>query len=293
MSKDRSVQASAVVDLAILSDGALFRAVSEGIGHIIENADRLDSSALLLSSKGEHRTSSIISGFAEEEAAKVLILMDAVRCPRFCQKLRVVTLKRFNDHLSKRIYAEACWWRPSNYRDLIRYVDESRKSHEIDGPNDYDWILGNSILSRRAGEIYVDYVRDFTEENGKRSWQSPFLDGIKGSYITPRCLDVVKALERAGATTPGGIEIVADTWRGFNSEPSTTSSYVCRTTLSMLHRLNRSGLLPDDYCDIAYKSLDCWPFPMWSVDMKMLRVDINQIRQEREENIAEIGLYSC
>ncbi len=288
---NRSGQASAVVDLATLSDRELFGAVSEGIGHIIENADSLNCSALLLSSKGEHRTSSIIKGFAEEEAAKVLVLMDVVRCPRSCQKRRVVTLKRFYEHLSKRIYAEACWWRPSNYIDLISYVDASRKSHEIDGPNNYDWILGNPILSHREAEIYVDYVRDLTDENGRRSWQMPFLNGIKGSYVAPKCLDVVSALERSGSTTPGGIEIVAETWRGFNPEPGTTSAEVYRTTLAMLRRLYRSGLLHDDHCDTVYKRLDRWPFPMWHVDMKMSIVDIEQLRQEREETIAEIGLH--
>jgi hypothetical protein len=57
----------------------------------------------------------VLKGFAEEEAAKILILVDAVRCP---PKLISSKLKRivgwFYDHLARLIYAEAVAWKPGS-----------------------------------------------------------------------------------------------------------------------------------------------------------------------------------
>ena len=71
----------AVIDLAKFSDDRLFKEISEGITHIVENAVSLDDTARRLCQAQEYRAAEILRGFAEEEAAKVLILIDAVRCP--------------------------------------------------------------------------------------------------------------------------------------------------------------------------------------------------------------------
>ena len=57
----------------------------------------------------------------------------------------------------------------------------------------------------------------------------------------------------------------------------------------MLRRLARKGLLPNDHYGASYKIPDCWPFPMCSVDMRMLSIDIGKLRGEREKSAAELG----
>ena len=91
--------------MAKFSDDRLFKEISEGITHIVENAVSLDDTAQpRLCQAQEYRAAEILRGFAEEEAAKVLILIDAVRCPSDRPE-KVETLKSFYNHIAKRIYA--------------------------------------------------------------------------------------------------------------------------------------------------------------------------------------------
>ena len=64
----------AIADLAGFSDDRVFKEVAEGVARITENATSLDESAARLHRGGDFRASEIMQGFAEEEAAKVLIL---------------------------------------------------------------------------------------------------------------------------------------------------------------------------------------------------------------------------
>ena len=43
---------------------------------------------------------------------------------------------------------------------------ESRP-YDLDGPNRVDWIFPNSIVAERDQALYVDYVRDITDERDK------------------------------------------------------------------------------------------------------------------------------
>ncbi len=63
-----------VIDLANFADQRMFSEMPEGIPLIVESAEELNEA-------GELRASTIIKGLAEEEAAKVLILLDSLRCP--------------------------------------------------------------------------------------------------------------------------------------------------------------------------------------------------------------------
>ena len=69
----------AIGDLAHFADDQLFREIAEGIPLIVDNALSLDETAQRLHRQEEFRVCEIIRGFAEEEAAKVLILIDLVR----------------------------------------------------------------------------------------------------------------------------------------------------------------------------------------------------------------------
>ena len=256
---------SAICDLAQLSDRRLFEEISTGIEHIIDNVQSLDAITRQLIQAGEYRGVDIIRGLAEEESAKVLILLDVVRCPRKCMNR---TLRWFNHHVAKGIYANACRWRPQDFGDVITSVALDRRGLFLDGPNDFDWILPNSIKSARERAMYVDYVRDITVENGEHMWLSPGSDQVsEKTYSMPDSVKVSHAVFEIGATTPRGLAVVADVWRDFEPQPQTTKTELCERSNDMLQLLIDNGVFSVKNLRSAQSILYSWPFPLWPIDL--------------------------
>src|SRR5688572_19964072 len=69
------------------------------------------------------RSGEILLGHAKEEAAKILILLDYVRCPPGLSKRAQGQLNAFYDHGARLIYAQVCRWRPDTVATLRGYVD--------------------------------------------------------------------------------------------------------------------------------------------------------------------------
>ena len=125
----------AVQHLASLDDCSLYVEIAEGIRLILRNVDHFDSAARHLSAGNHREIARIIGGFAAEEAAKVIVLLDAVRCPRECEDKRKQTLQRFYSHLAKGLYVEVCDWQVTDYQDLINAIDGERGKYFLDGPS--------------------------------------------------------------------------------------------------------------------------------------------------------------
>jgi hypothetical protein len=89
-------------------------------------------------------------------AAKILILIDAVRCP---PKLLASNLGRivgwFYDHLARLIYAEAVSWKPMHLAQLREYVDEQPRGHYLEG-HAGEYIMPNWTVYQRESQLYVD-----------------------------------------------------------------------------------------------------------------------------------------
>ena len=69
----------AIKNLCQLPDAALFKEVETGIRHVMDAVSKLEEAAEELHGSGRHYPSRLLEYFAAEEAAKVLILIDAVR----------------------------------------------------------------------------------------------------------------------------------------------------------------------------------------------------------------------
>ena len=235
---------SSILDLAGLSDDRLFEEMAEGIPLIVANAENLEKVARSLFDAGEHQASEIIRGFAEEEAAKVLILLDAVRCPT---SNRSAVLKCFYKHLPKRIYVLTCSF-PNiwSFGELAGLVARERQPYYLDGPNDVDWIFSNSITTERERTIYVDYVRDITETSGDRLWSAPGEHGNHfGSYRSSDAVELARAVCDAGVTSKEGLAVVADAWMGFVPAEDTSRDELRELiagTLTNLVERGRGGL---------------------------------------------------
>lgn len=276
----------AISHLAELGDDRLFGEVADGIRLILENAESYDETAHRLALLKEFRASGMAGRLAEEESAKVLILLDAVRCPR---NVISQTLKCFYSHLAKGIYASACSWRPSTYGDMSHYVDVERSQFYLDGPEDVDWICSNAITTDRERAMYVDYVQDITEDAGECSWLSPLSHHsawCTTSYRSPKSLIVVREIRRIGATTPDGLAIVAKVWRDFIPEAPTTRSELRGRIGYMGQCLSATELCLEGYSVTGKDTLLDWHFPLWSLDLtKSKRVSLEELRNTRKDHM--------
>jgi len=149
----------AISELANIPDNRLFEEVAEGIPLIVKNAISLDEAVQILHQKKQFCVSYIVRRFAEEEAAKVLILTDLIRCPQI-QEWKMKTASRICGHVSKRIYATSCSdFRIASFRELCALVERESCTYYLDGPNSVDWVFPNSITEEREQALYVDYVQ--------------------------------------------------------------------------------------------------------------------------------------
>ena len=277
----------AIRDLAQLPDHRLFKEIATGIRQIVENAESLESTAVRLARMKEHRACGIIRSLVEEESAKVLILLDVARCPKQQGNGRSRALSSFYSHLAKRIYAGACSWRPSDFRDLERYIDLEQRDYYLDGPNDVDWIFPNDAKAGRESRMYVDYVRDLTEDDGERYWVSPIARGERHEErATPTCLGMVRALHRVGMTTQEGLNVVSHVWKEFQPSPETTSielsQWTRRTLEEVLKNETYSDLIEEDLQAIVFD----WSFPLWPFCLtKMRKQSLEELRSQREEEV--------
>jgi hypothetical protein len=85
------------------------RLIAEGLPVLLASAQELADAEKQLP-RGHQRARAILIGQAEEEAAKIRILLDAVRCPPKRQKELKRTLSNFYNHLARLIYETASGW---------------------------------------------------------------------------------------------------------------------------------------------------------------------------------------
>lgn len=277
----------AILNLGQLSDIALYETLSEGMPLIVDNATSLDETARRLYRDGEFRASDVMRGFAEEEAAKVLILIDYVRCPRNWER-RVQVLKRFYGHVAKRIHAMACDFpRIASFGELSSLVESECRPWYLDGPNGVDWIFPNSISEKREHDLYVDYVRDVTDAAGACHWVAPAPPiRVLSHYQAPDSVTLVQFLFGAGAFSTGGLAEIADIWSGFAPVPDTDRMELRRLIFETLNRLAlRCGAIKEEEARFIVSH---WPFPLWPLTMKEPRSDdgdLDGLREERKRTV--------
>lgn len=262
--------------------------IAEGLPILMKSASDLFSAANALA--GHARASKVLEGHALEEAAKILILMDIVRCPSKVRSSRVGPMMGcFYDHLARLLYIEAQDWRPMDLKELRAYVDQQRRSHYLDGYMG-EYILPNSATATRETLLYADIV---TYEEGEPIWSEPTYDDPVNSVFPryPSPWKTCQALQLVGAFTRRGLDIVATAWGGtdFRSvENSTDASKLART---MLVSLEGEKLIDESAAnEHARHLMHRWQLPMYQLDFKKVEVSLDELSKEREANFwAEVG----
>lgn len=278
----------AIKNLCQLPDAALFKEVETGISHIVDVVNRLNVAAEGLHGSTHHYSSRVLEYLAAEEAAKVLILVDAVRCPKNKGEERSRTLGYFYNHIAKGIYAKVCDWRPMDLAEVRSGVDNERKEHYLDGPNDVDWIFPNSITQQREDRLYVGYVCDDTEENnhGEGHWTSPLNDVARVSeffsYHTPAVVDLACALHRTNATTSDGLSVIAEVWRNVDVRDEMRFDELEGLNRRTLKALDDRDLLAPVSNQALTTVENRWIYPLWTLDLRELKVKKEELREVRD-----------
>lgn len=289
----------AIKHLANLSDPEFFKEISTGLELVHQNSTGFAEEAELLAEQKRWTGCRALKMIAEEEAAKYLILLDAVRCPRQNNEQRKLLsqhLGSFNDHLAKGIYPECCGMQLGSVDSAREYVEYLRPALYLDGPEGFEWIFRNRVLQEREDKMYVNYV-DFGEGEG-HSWTSPSrqireeanVGALLSALELPsnsRILGLVNALHDVGASDGGALKIIASVWRPLEStnEPKHYSQ-LRQLNRQTLEALDTAGLLRDEPQATYQTVLNKWMVPLYSLDLKVIKVDKSHLKEHQRELIA-------
>ena len=232
----------------------------------------------------------MLEGFAEEEAAKILILMDVVRCPSKLIAERIGSIvTNFYDHLARRLYAELQKFQAMHVTvtRLREYLDSERKAHYVE---DVVGIVRNSTITRRESQLYADIQES---DEGALRWYEPqsYKSGLLRSK--PKALCVAEALSAYGIFTRKGLDATAQVWGRLEFKDNETRADAERLTEELVKQLMSEGLpsaaaTPNDLNMLRR----LWQMPMYHLDFGKVDVPLEELRAQRDARFAaEMGYY--
>jgi len=256
--------------------------ISEGLLHIIENSEAIESSASILAQHDSKRGYMVLHALAQEEAAKFLILLDAVRCPNKQSDKFSNQLKRFNDHLAKGIYIEYYATRPATFSQVKNWIVEECDEYYLDGPIGVEWIFRNDILQHREESIYVDYV----EMDNKHIWLSPKQlenDRYNLAQVQTHTLELVRCMSEAGFCKTESLEVISNVWNSLKLVKDTHWQDILKFNEDTISKLKEKKILEDQSVKIYQYIVQNWLFPLYSVDLKIRRIKIKDLKRIQDE----------
>ena len=251
--------------------------IAEGLPIILTSAQGFWNASAALT--GSPREAEVLRGFAKEEAAKILVLMDLVRCPTTLLDDRLGTLvNRFYAHLDRLIYAQVAEWWAEDIVRLRASIEPLRKTHYLEG-NIGEYILPNSTLYNRESKLYADIE---AYEDGAPLWNAPTVHSSGFPAWKPPVLAVTEAMSALGMFSLAGLKAVAEIWEttAFTGTESLQDSE--RLMEQLVGRLIKEGLPSEqatpDHVGCLYRS---WPLPLYDVDLKPIPVTIEELKEEQ------------
>ena len=261
--------------------------LAEGLPVIQESAEGYWKASLQL--REFPREAEVLSGYAVEEAAKILVLLDAVRCPkRLVPKHIGKIVGWFYNHLARLIYAEATGWRPTDVTELRTYVEELRKSHSVEGVVG-EVILPNLSLFMRESQLYADIA---CAEGGDPYWSAPSSVDMGMSSFEPPALTLTKAMSALGMFSAIGLTATSEVWGATTFCASEDRWAALSLTRQLVNRLVEQGSPTRSATDEHFSALfDLWQLPMYDFDLKLINVPLQELKDLQEQSlIAEMGL---
>ena len=273
--------------LCTMSYGARLDFIAEGLPIILKSAQGFWNASCLLDQS--RREASVLEGFAEEECAKILILLDVVRCPASQVSVRVgrIVKKVFYDHLARLIYAKAQSWKPVDVTQLQEYVDTERQGHYLEGGMS-EYIMPNWAIYSRESTMYADIE---VHEDEKPRWSDPHHWSGIAMRMKPISLQLAEALSAIGVFTRAGLQATADTWGAVDFVDNQGYSEARDLTRQLATRLEADGLVSGEARDSdGHSFYNLWQLPMYNLDFTKIEVPLEQLEAEREAAYwAEVG----
>jgi hypothetical protein len=273
--------------LCTMSHAARLNFIAEGLSHILGSAQSFWNAAEALG--GKSREAAVLEGFAEEEAAKGLVLLDIVPCPRarISERIGRIVGKIFYDHLARLIYAKAQSWRQVDIAQLQEYVDSERQAQYLEGGMS-EYILPNWAIYSRESALYTDIE---VYEDGVPQWSDPTLQASAGMRFRPPALSLLEALSAIGLFKPAGLQALSDIWGRVDFVGPQHSGLSLELAREVGARLDREKLVTNDATDVHVRwFFHNWQMPMYNLDFALLPVTLEELEAARQAAYwAEIG----
>lgn len=269
-----------------LSQSEQLDVIADGLPILMKSAEDLFEASKKLGERG--RVAIMLQSHAAEELAKLLILIDIVRCPPKYRQSRIGTMINwFYDHLARLIYVEAQSWKPMYITQLQQYIDENRKFHYLEGGNG-EYILPNFTIYMRESLLYTDLV---THEDGTLAWNDPVVPPNMFGMGDLLAWRVCQALRSMGAFTRKGLDIISTTWSNTEFADAQSWSDAKGLCLEMLKALEVAGLISDRATpEQASTLLHDWQMPMYNINFKKIDVPLEQLQADRDASFwSEFG----
>lgn len=263
------------MDLCQLSADSFLDALSEGLPLIYSNVHMLWTEANEISRIGKRRAVGILQGFAEEEAAKILLLIDCLRCPLNRRREFKSLLGGFSQHLAKGIYARYYDTSPHDLAEVKHIVDSDRRKVYSDGEYG-EYTFPNMITHGREQRLYVSYMRN---DDGTHSWHAPYPPGLLDGQVIPSgAITVVEAMSELGFFAKATLAGVAGFWQkipfccpipdAMQSDPSMNISWGQLREYNLgMFQLGGVSFEKGDV-ETARTLVDKWLFPLYPFELK-------------------------
>jgi hypothetical protein len=260
--------------------------IADGLPTILASALSYWDAATFLEKLG--REARVLEGFAEEEAAKVLILMDLVRCPeQHVAQCSANLTRTFYSHLGRLIYADAQQWRPTNLAQLGQYVDETRKAHDLEGYVG-ELIMPNWNRYSRESAMYADI--EMHEDQIPR-WNEPLSFGTIVPSFRPLALELAEAMQAVGIFDRRGVRAVNQIWGALDFREEEHFDNSRQLTRLLFERLEREGVVTTAATtEHGWTLMNRWQMPMYHLDFRELAVPLEELERRRSAALAaEMG----
>lgn len=277
------MQARALSQLSQTSPNKRLELLAPGLPKLVEHVLALSVEVQAMSDAGQHRSADIVDNLMQEEAAKLLILLDMVRAGVGNDDVVKKYVRAFYDHLSRCVVAEVATYRIASFGELREAVERLRSSHYPDGPNDVEWVFRNHLIATRENAMYVDYVQT---DDGP-GWISPG-DYGSPSYGPSPVVNLIASLSRTGVTTVDGLRLVEGVWQGCHFEDSDHWEVIRLRNLETISALREAGLASSEVDGDAFTVMNQWGFPTAQLELSLLKIDIEGLRDEQRATLEAI-----
>ncbi|SDQ17194.1 hypothetical protein [Pseudovibrio sp. Tun.PSC04-5.I4] len=262
--------------------------IAEGLPIMLKSAQSLWHASQRLNDAP--READILIGLAKEEAAKILILMDVVRCPKKLVATKTKDLSGwFLSHQKRLLYVEAVAGRNVSAIERQENLNFYRQDYYVEG-NFGEYIMPNAALYQRERILYADVV-DYDE--GKPFWNDP--TDHENLFISskPRILILIDALSKLGIFSHSGLKRVAEVWSKVEFSSKDTDNKSELLARELFQHLQTDNLISEDAeQDDANTMCWDWPQPLYGFDLKPIKRAMADLQEEQDRMLySEIGDY--